>query len=124
VLARAKPTHSTANDLTKCMTAALEALYGAWRFGRLTMWPLIDAVAMKLPYVKPSSLRPSSVVPSRFCLLQCRPATRAQLKTPSTFVVMILEKFAGLPSRLGPSVHGMPELATKMSSRPLNSVTI
>lgn len=70
------------------MTAALEPLYTACSCGMLTMLPLIDAVAMKLPATKLSRGLPSSVVPSFFCRRKCAPALLAHHMTPSTLTAM------------------------------------
>src|SRR2546425_1318 len=50
--------HSTASDLPRWTTAALEALYDAAHWGTLTMDPDIEAMKTALPEV-PASRRPS-----------------------------------------------------------------
>lgn len=56
--------HSTASEEAMCFTAALEALYGVWGWGMLTMLP--DMEPMK------------TMLPGRSCASMCLAASRAQ----------------------------------------------
>jgi hypothetical protein len=106
------------------MTAAFEALYTACSCGILTMLPLIDAVAMKLPATKFVNFFPSNVVPSFFCLRKCAPALLAHHMTPSTLTSITRRALSVGPSMKAPSSQAIPLLATKTSSRPSNSATM